>query len=236
MIRAVLFDFGGTLFSYESLLAGEMQNMLRLVRQAGIEAEPDEILRAQRENGRRVLQEYMKRPFYLHHDMFADSLRATLEALGGRLDDEMLAQHRERQWDSHRGDFELRPGVVDTLRALRARGVHTGMVSNIDDDQLAHLLEISDLEPHFDAILSSEKARSCKPHASIFRQAIELASCRPDEALFVGDSRAADIAGANAAGLRSVLLWQRDDRPPPEDEPRPHHAIRRIPEVLELLG
>lgn len=236
MIRAVLFDFGGTLFSYESLMPAESSSMLELLRQAGVEAGLDEIFRAQRETGRRVMQAYMQRPFYLHRDMFLDSLRATLEALGASHDDALLERHRERQWEAHREHFALRPGVVETLRALRERSVHVGMVSNIDDDQLAHLLELSGIEPHFDAILSSESARSCKPDAGIFRQAVERAKCRPEEALFVGDSRSADVAGANAAGLRSVLLWQRDDRPPPEDDPVPHHVIRQIPDVLDLLA
>jgi 2-haloalkanoic acid dehalogenase type II len=236
VIRAVLFDFGGTLFSYETLMPSEMRNMLELVSSAGIDASVDEIARAQRETGRIVMREYMQRPFYLHRDMFRDSLRATLEALGGTLDDGLVDRHRERQWELHGRDFELRPRVIETLQALRERRVHVGMVSNIDDDQLEHLLGISGIEPHFDAILSSESARSCKPHGSIFHQALESAESRPDETLFVGDSRSADVAGANAAGLRSVLLWQREDRPPPNDDPRPHHVIRQIPDVLELLS
>ncbi len=235
MIRAVLFDFGGTLFSYESLIAREGANVLELARRAGIEAGLDEIVRVQRENGRRVMTQYMARPFYLHRDMFNDMLRATLEALGGSHDDEMLDDYRQRQRDAHRSDFELRPGVLETLAALRDQPVHVGMVSNIDDDQLSELLEVSELRPHLDSVLSSESARSCKPDASIFRQALDNAGCDAEEALFVGDSRAADVAGANAAGLQSVLLWPRDDRPPPDEEPRARHVIRQIPDVLELV-
>jgi len=53
--------------------------------------------------------------------------------------------------------------------------------------------------------------------------------------LFIGDTLAQDIAGANRMGLRSVLIWHRDDKPPPDGEVAPSHVIRRIPEVLELL-
>ncbi len=80
------------------------------------------------------------------------------------------------------------------------------------------------------------KVKWKKPHAEIFRQALESAGCRAEEALFVGDSRSADVAGANAAGLHSVLLWQRTDRSPPDEDPRPRHVISEIPEVLGLLG
>jgi alkylation response protein AidB-like acyl-CoA dehydrogenase len=36
-------------------------------------------------------------------------------------------------------------------------------------------------------------------------------------------------------GPCSVLLWHPDDRDPPDTEPRPHHVIRRFPELLALL-
>ena len=65
---------------------------------------------------------------------------------------------------------------------------------------------------------------------------MQRAGCAPDEALFVGDTLAQDIAGANRAGLRSVLLWHREDREPPEGEPAPRYVIRRIPDVLDLVG
>jgi len=39
-------------------------------------------------------------------------------------------------------DFALRPGVRETLAELRARGLHLGMVSNIDDDQLSVLKDL----------------------------------------------------------------------------------------------
>ena len=60
------------------------------------------------------------------------------------------------------------------------------------------------------------------------------------ETLAAGDRESllqlASLAGANRAGLRSVLLWHRSDREPPPDGERPRHVIRKIPDVLELVG
>jgi HAD superfamily hydrolase (TIGR01509 family) len=136
----------------------------------------------------------------------------------------------------HRRDFVLRDGVVDTLQALRARGLHVGMVSNIDDDQLEHLIDVAGLRPYFDSLLSSEAAGACKPAPAIYTEALRRAGCAAGDALFVGDTLAQDIAGANRAGLRSVLIWHRDDKPPPHDGVAPQHVIRHIPELLSLLG
>ena len=77
---------------------------------------------------------------------------------------------------------------------------------------------------------------SCKPDPVIFATALQRAGCPPAEALFVGDTLMQDIAGANRAGMRSVLLWHRADRQPPSTDSPPHHIIRRIPELLELLA
>ncbi len=236
MIRAVLFDFGGTLYDYRALEPGDRESLVALARWAGVEAPPEEIRRAHRDAMRRVFHGYLPRRFYLHRDLFRDAVVGMLESFGVGADEAHLERYRELQWEMHRRDFVLREGVVDTLRALRARGLHLGLVSNIDDDQLEHLIELAEIGALFDSALSSEQASSCKPDPAIFEEAVQRAGCAPDEALFVGDTLAQDIAGANRAGLRSVLLWHREDREPPEGEPAPRYVIRRIPDVLDLVG
>ena len=235
MIRAVLFDFGGTLYDYATLAPGDAESILALARWAGLAAELPEIRRAQREAMRAVFRDYLPRRYYLHRDLFRDAAAGTMRGLGVEPDAEHLDRFRDLQWALHKRDFQLRPGVVETLQALRERGLHVGMVSNIDEDQLAHLLEVAGVRPYFDSLLSSEAAGACKPHAAIFEEALRRAGCAAGEALFVGDTLAQDIAGANAMGMRSVLIWHRDDKQPSYAEIRPTHVIRRIPELLELL-
>lgn len=234
-IEAVLFDFGGTLYDYSTLARAEAESTGALLEWAGVKLDSGALQQHRRESSRAVFTQYLSQPYYLHRDLFSDSMRAFVEAAGGTVDDELLARYRKIQWEGHARDLELRPGTTETLSRLRERGLHIGMVSNIDDDQLDHMLEFTKLRPYFDAILSSESAKSCKPDREIFRQALESAGCQPDAALFVGDSRSADIAGANDCGLRSVLIWNRTDREVPDEEPRPRHVIRQIPELLELI-
>jgi len=270
--RAVLFDFGGTLYDYATLAAAERESLVELARAAGVRAEPQVVIGAHRAALRRVFYAYLPKRFYLHRDLFRDAVAQMLQDLGpaagvgsagplpartpeasvlrrapedgsGGRDgslratdfDTLLDRYRAEQWERHGRDFRLREGVIDTLRRLRQRGVHVGMVSNIDDDQLAHLVALSGLEECFDSLLSSQAAGSCKPDPGIFAEALRRAGCRAEETLFVGDTLAQDVVGANRAGMRSVLLWHRDDREPPEAEVRPLHVIRRIPEVLELV-
>lgn len=233
--KAVLFDFGGTLYDYACLAGGARECLLALAGWAGIDADEATLRRAQRDAMRRVFQSYLPRDFYLHRDMFRDAAAGVLDAFGVSQADAHLERYREMQWDLHRRDFVLRDGVVETLQTLRQRGIHVGMVSNIDDDQLEHLIEVAGLREHFDSLLSSEAAGACKPAQPIYIEALRRAGCAPGEALFVGDTLDQDIAGANRAGIRSVLIWHRDDKPPPVDGVRPDHIIREIPELIPLI-
>ncbi|MBI2963253.1 MAG: HAD family hydrolase [Deltaproteobacteria bacterium] len=235
-VRAVLFDFGGTLYAYDSLLPGDRESLTLLAELAGAKADVETVHRAYRVALRRTFRCHLTRSFFLHRDMFREAAIGMLHELGCPADPEHLDRYREMQWRLHRRDFRLREGARETLAELRRRGLRLGVVSNIDRDQLAHLGTLAELDRHFDWLLSSEEAGSCKPDSRIFAEALRRAGCEPHEALFVGDSLPQDIAGANRVGLRSVLIWHREDRPPPTDGDRPRHVIRRIPDLLDLLG
>jgi 2-haloalkanoic acid dehalogenase type II len=233
-VKAVLFDFGGTLFDYADLAGGQLESLEVFAREVGIPAGPADLARAHRAATASAFRDYLPRPYYLHRDFFADAIRGTATVLGKEIADEQVDRWFTIQHERRARDFRLRRGVIATLQELRQRGLHLGIVSNIDEDDLHHLIDRGELRAHFDSLLSSEAAGSCKPDQRIFALALERAGCAADEALFVGDSLPADVAGANRAGMRSVLLWHRDDKRPPADGPQPRHVIRDIPDLLRL--
>lgn len=94
-------------------------------------------------------------------------------------------------------------GAGDLLRALRGRGLRTGMVSNFDH-RLPALLDALDLAALLDAIVLPADAGAAKPDARIFAIALARLEVRADEAVYVGDDARDDIAGAQGAGLRAV--------------------------------
>jgi 2-haloalkanoic acid dehalogenase type II len=234
-IQAVLFDFGGTLFDYETVALGERESIIDLASWAGATCESQEILRAYRGALKRVFYEYLPRSYYLHRDLFQDVLQAMARELDVSFTEEQFARYRQSQWQRRERDFTLREGVIDTLTTLRERGCHLGIVSNIDDDQLKHMIELSGLQRHFDSILSSEQAQSCKPDSRIFAEALRRADSPPDATFFVGDSLQQDIPGANRAGMQSVLIWSSTTSEPAPGEDRPRHVIRQIPDLIDLL-
>jgi 2-haloalkanoic acid dehalogenase type II len=232
--RAVLFDFGGTLYDYRDLERASREGLLAYVEWHGVDIEEATVTHAYRQALRKVFYQYLPRPFYHHRDMFGDALHELGRELGLERRDDLIARHQSLQWQLQARDFRLRQGVAATLAELRRRGLHVGMVSNIDQDHLDHLIAIAGIGEHFHSVLSSEVAGSCKPDQRFFRQALERAGCEPGAALFVGDSLSQDIAGANQAGMRSVLIWSGEGEPPIDDH-RPAHVIRQIPELLSLV-
>jgi putative hydrolase of the HAD superfamily len=101
--------------------------------------------------------------------------------------------------------FEAYPDAIPALRSLRGRGQRLVAVSNWDYS-LPRVLERCGLGDLLDGAISSAVAGARKPDPAIFAPALELARCGPDQALHVGDTREEDLAGASAAGIRSLLI------------------------------
>jgi putative hydrolase of the HAD superfamily len=72
-----------------------------------------------------------------------------------------------------------------------------------------------------------------KPHPSIFRAALELMGVRPDEAAMVGDSVPHDVAGAQQAGMRPILLARSGDLAQPSPDVVVIPSLLDLPAVLD---
>src|SRR5437867_9066643 len=123
------------------------------------------------------------------------------------------------------------PDVPEALRALRARGLRVGVVSNFDT-RLVGLLGALGLAPLVDRIVHSTPARVAKPRPAIFHLALEALGVPPAEAVHAGNEIVADVEGARAAGLRAVLV-DREGRlaPLPPGVPR----VRTLAELVARL-
>ncbi len=101
--------------------------------------------------------------------------------------------------------FSAYPDAVPALRNLHDRGLRLLVVSNWDCS-LPRVLDGCGLGEMVDGTITSAEAGARKPDPAIFERALELAGCGADEALHVGDTADEDVAGARAAGIRSLLI------------------------------
>jgi REG-2-like HAD superfamily hydrolase len=130
-------------------------------------------------------------------------------------------------------NWHVFPDVAPALAALQERGLVVGAVSNWVW-QLPELLHALDLVKQFDFIAASSRVGFEKPHAEIFRWALEQAKVEPGEAIHVGDHLDADVAGARGVGIQPVLIDRRE-RFGPADVPDDVPLIRSLTELLPIV-
>lgn len=236
-IRAVFFDFGGTLFSNHQIPKACMPVLVEAADRLGLEGGIASIGRAFVDATRDTNADYVDRPYYLHRDLFLDTARRLLATLGLEDREDFPEWFYREQRAVMINGMELREDCLATLAALRSHGLSLAIVSNIDDDYLEPMVEHLGLAAYFDHLISSESARSCKPDPGIFRHALERVGCRPEEVVFVGDSRVHDIQGSQALGIRSIMITEQGGVSHLDDENfavDPDHVIAGLSELIEL--
>ena len=124
--------------------------------------------------------------------------------------------------------WDVFPDVMPALSALHALGCPRGIVSNFDSRVLG-ILEGLGLAPWFQSVTLSSQVGATKPSRAIFARALAHHGVDAARAFHVGDSPAEDCAGAQAAGLRAVLI-DRSGR----HESRPDFV--RVDSLVHLAG
>ena len=97
------------------------------------------------------------------------------------------------------------PDAAATLAALTARGYRLGVIAN-QNPGAAERLANWGLLRYFRVVAASAELGLAKPDPAIFLRALELADCRPENAVMVGDRLDNDIRPAKALGMRTVRM------------------------------
>ena len=102
------------------------------------------------------------------------------------------------------------------------------------------MLEDVGLLGHFDGLAISEDVGLRKPRREIFQAILTQLGVEPGETLHVGDNLAADVAGAEALGIRTAWITRRVHDPDAalraHRGPPPAWIIRDLAELPAGLG
>ncbi len=215
MLRAVLFDYGDTLFHFEY-----DDELLEAGWEAGLAAIGRERLPHHSETAARFRERYVPLlwiPDSVDEIEYPGLVRELLESFGVEVTDEELARFLEAEHAAWNPARQLGAQTHALLDSLRDRGLRTALVSNAFDPGwlLRNDLERMGLSERLDVAVFSSEVGKRKPHPSIFERALDELDVRPEDALFVGDSLYHDVGGAGALGMTTIqALWFRAD----EDE------------------
>ena len=105
---------------------------------------------------------------------------------------------------------ELLPGSLEMLAQLKQRGIRIAIASNSRNAK--SIIERVGIAPYLDAIIDGYDINNSKPHPEPFLLAAEKLGLRPEECLVVEDA-VAGIEAANAAGMKSLGVGERDYLP-----------------------
>jgi putative hydrolase of the HAD superfamily len=184
-VRALLFDFDGTMLETESSSYGSWRELL---------AEHD---------------------YELTHDAWSGAVGTIdgvdpvelLEAhLGAPVDRDAL---KSRQAALHRElltDEVLRPGIQRIVDDARARGMHTAIVTSASQRWVREHLRRLDLDGAWEHIVAADgDPDRAKPAPLLYEEALALLGLGPDEAVAIEDSPHG-VRAAKAAGLAAIAF------------------------------
>ncbi len=124
------------------------------------------------------------------------------------------------------------PDAVETVRELKDAGYRIGVVSNAEG-RVEQDLEGAGFRGLLETVVDSHRVGVEKPNPKIFAIALERMGVGPENAIYVGDVPAVDVAGARAADLTPVLV-DRHDLYADHDVDR-LRAIRDLPAWLKSV-
>ena len=125
------------------------------------------------------------------------------------------------------------PGAIDTLEAIRARGIPMALLTNGEARNQRRSVEQHALEQYFDCIVIEGEFGAGKPDERVFRHALAATNCEPDRAWMIGDNFDADIVTPHRLGMYTWWIDEAGAGIPPNAPVQPHRIVTSI---IELLG
>ena len=244
MIKAVMFDMGGTL---EDLYSDEKNDratayaLYEILNKHGIEVPygAEDLWKIVGAG----IQEYKKDSERTLRELKPEEIWPDWGFKDIPVDKAKLAEISEEiahMWEITYYDRKLREHGAEMLKGLKEDlGMYIAVVSNTGSlFQVFKTLEKYGVRQYFDDITLSSVTGYRKPHPNVFRVALNQENLKPEECAFVGDTLSRDVVGPRKMGygrvfkINSFLTKQKDIG---KYEVEPDYEITDIYDVYTLL-
>jgi N-acylneuraminate-9-phosphatase len=176
-----------------------------------------------------IIQQQSEEAFRLQliHDLLAER---NIDNISNK-----TAQAYQDKFDSDRlKAFDFYPGILAFLIEARKLFILIVITNGPEFSQVPKVERIN-LTDYVDHIIIGGQEPEEKPAPSIFHKALKLANCQAHEAIHIGDSLKADIAGAHNSGINSV--WVQHQQPlAAELGITPQHTVLDPSEIPEKIN
>jgi 2-haloacid dehalogenase len=142
-------------------------------------------------------------------------------------------------------DKSLKPALLDAffkldafpdariaLKALKAKGRKTGILSNGSPAMLKGAVEAAAIGDNLDAVLSVDVLKMFKPRPEVYRLVTDRFRCSPGDVTFVSSNRWDVMAGARA-GFRGIWV-NRSNMPDEYQDFPPARVLKELRALSEI--
>lgn len=209
-IRSVVFDLEGTLVDFQWRLAEAEAELRQAFAAQGYDTAGN------------YAQLWNAAAGIAHERNELEALRRTLGPMYDRWDADALTR------------WSLRADVVKLFDELAGRGIPMALVSNIGRIALDALLARFDLQNRLAPTISRDEVIRMKPDAEGVLRALAEIGARPEDSLFVGDSRT-DVRAARNVGMPVAIIRGGECVEADFADDPPDHFITGLMEVATLV-
>lgn len=139
-----------------------------------------------------------------------------------------VLDEEQRCWDAA---VRLAPEALTTLERLRARGLLLGVASNapFPAEMMRRQLSGNGIAERVDGIVFSSEVGKRKPAPELYRAGLDALGVAAGEALYVGDRFREDYEGPRAVGMEALLCTALARESPPAGVP----SIASLAELVD---
>jgi HAD superfamily hydrolase (TIGR01549 family) len=214
-VEAILFDFEGTLVELQWNLERAVRETSEMLAASGF---PVDRLQAKKHST--LMKEATEMASKIGQS--PDEVRERIGTIYDRFDEDALTR------------WALRPEARDLLCRLKAKGIKTGLVSNVGKKTLTKALQKLDLHQLFDVMVTRNDVKTLKPSGEGLNLALNRLQVTKEKALYVGDSLD-DIQAAKEAGLKVIVILGGENPRADLLSASPDFLIKNFAELLESL-
>ncbi|MGG2052861.1 pyrophosphatase PpaX [Lysinibacillus pakistanensis] len=209
MIKALLFDFDGTLLNTNDLIIQTFMHVLN-----------------ERFPGQYSPKDCLK--------FLGPSLKQTMSDIAPGEEDAMIAKYRKYNELHHDELVTQYPDVVPTLEQLKAMGLKLAIVSTKRNGMIDRGLSVLGANHLFDVRIGTDDVKNVKPDPEPVLLALERLGVNKEEAIMIGDN-SHDIEAGHNAGIRAAGVAWAFKGPEYLQQFKPEYMLNHMTDLLDIV-